>query len=136
MRNPIIAGGAILVLLLGIGVSSGARAQQPANAGPTALPDGWIFNVAPYLWFPTVNVSLNYNLPSPLGGRLPTDISVGPGDLYGHMDFGAMLAAEARKGESSVLTDYIGARFSATTSNVNISTKPPTSIFGRLDLPP
>jgi hypothetical protein len=90
------------------------------SAGQVAPPSGWIFEVAPYLWFPTVNVSVEYNLPGGLGGRLPTDVSVGPGDLYSHMDFGAMVAADARNGPFSLLTDFIGARFSAAGSNVNI----------------
>jgi hypothetical protein len=128
MRNRVYAGSVVLVLLLAIAVASGARAQQPASAGPAAPPNGWIFNVAPYLWFPTVNVSLNYNLSSPLSGRLPTDVSVGPGDLYGHMDIGAMIAADARNGRFSMLTDYIGARFSATTSDVNIKSFEPAGL--------
>ena len=70
--------GALFVLLLAIGVLPAARAQQPASAGQAAPPGSWIFEVAPYLWFPTVNLSLNYNLPPALGGRLPTDCLSGP----------------------------------------------------------
>ena len=78
----------------------------------------WDFEVAPYLWFPTVDVSLNYRLPPVLGGRLPTDVAVGPGDIFSHFDIGAMVSADARNGPFSLLTDFVGARFSATTSNV------------------
>jgi hypothetical protein len=126
MRNPVRFGGVLLVLLLAIGASSGGHAQQATSAGSAIPPNGWIFNVAPYLWFPNVNVSLGYNLPPPLSSRLPTDISVGPGDLYGHLDYGVMFAADARYGRFSVLTDLVSARFSATTSDVNIkSFEPP-----------
>jgi hypothetical protein len=104
----------LFVLLLAVGARSGVRAQQPGSAGQAAPPNGWAFEAAPYLWFPTVNLSLEYNLPPALGGRLPTDVSVGPGDVYGHFDFGGMFAAEARNGPFSLLTDFIGARFSAT----------------------
>ncbi len=82
------------------------------NAGPAPDQPGWIFNIAPYLWFPTVNTTLNYHLPPDLGGRLPTDISVGPGSLYSHLDFGVMAAADARNGPFSVLTDVVFARVS------------------------
>jgi hypothetical protein len=111
---------AALALLLVAAVWSGACAQQPVNTGPAAPTAGWQFNFAPYLWFPNVNVSLNYNLPPALGGRLPTDVSVGPGDLYSHLDFGAMFSADARDGSFSLLTDFLGAQFSATSGNVNI----------------
>jgi hypothetical protein len=103
-----------------MGVWPAAHAQQPTSAGQAATPNGWVFNFAPYLWFPTVNVSLDYNLPPALGGRLPTDVSVGPGDVYRHLDFGAMFAADARYGRFSILTDFIGTKFSASGSSVNI----------------
>jgi hypothetical protein len=72
------------------------------------------------MWFPTVNVSLSNDLPPALGGRLPVDVSVGPGDIYSHFDYGAMVSADARNGPFSLLTDFVGARFSATGSNVNV----------------
>ena len=52
------------------GAVSGARAQQPASSGQQAPgPSGWTFNIAPYLWLPTVNATLNDNLPPVRGGR-------------------------------------------------------------------
>jgi hypothetical protein len=131
MLNRAVTVAAAALLLL-CGVWSGARAQQPVSAGLTSPTTGWQFNFAPYLWFPTVNVSLNYNLPPALGGRLPTDMSVGPGDVYGHLDFGAMFSADVRNGPFSVLTDFMGARFSATTSDVNIKS---VDFFGRPSIP-
>lgn len=110
----------ISVGLLLTGAWSEASAQQPASAGQAASPTGYEVNIAPYLWFPTVNMSMKYHLPSELGGRLPTDVSVGPGDIYSHFDFGAMFSADVRRGPFSLLTDVISARFSATTSNVNM----------------
>jgi len=123
---------AMLVLLLVAGAWSGARAQQPVSAEQASPVAGWQFNIAPYLWFPTTNMSLNYNLPADLGGRLPTDVSAGPGDLFSHLDIGAMFSADARNGPFSVLTDFIGARFSATTGDVNIKS---VDFFGRLSIP-
>ena len=123
---------AVLGLLLTAGAWSGARAQQPVSVEQAAPAAGWQFNIAPYLWFPTTNMSLNYNLPASLGGRLPTDISVGPGDLLSHLDIGAMFSADARNGPFSVLTDFIGARFGVTSGNVNIKS---IDFFGRLPIP-
>jgi hypothetical protein len=124
--------GAICAFLLSAAASSEARAQQPQSAGQAGNSTGWIFNIAPYLWFPTVNMSLDYNLPPALGGRLPTDVSVGPGDVYGHFDFGGMFAADVRNGPFSLLTDFIGARFSATSSSVNIKS---IDFFGQPSIP-
>ncbi len=121
-----------LALLLVAGAWSGARAQQPVSAGQASPTTGWQFNFAPYLWFPTVNVSLNYNLPPALGGRLPTDVSVGPGDVFSHIDFGAMFSADLRHGPFSLLTDFMGARFSATSGNVNIKS---VDFFGLPSIP-
>ena len=102
------------------------------SAGQPAMSNGWVFNLAPYLWFPTVNLSLNYNLPPALGGRLPTDVSVGPGQVYGHFDYGAMFAADIRNGPFSLLTDFVGARFNATSSSVNIKS---VDFFGLPSIP-
>jgi hypothetical protein len=131
MRDRACAG-AIFVLLLIIETCSGASAQQPVSAGQAAPSNGWVFNFAPYLWFPTVNMSLNYDLPPALGGRLPTDVSVGPGQIYGHFDYGAMFAADVRNGPFSLLTDFVGARFSASTSSVNIKS---VDFFGQASVP-
>jgi hypothetical protein len=130
MRNRVCTG-VLFILLLAIGTAPAARAQQPASMGQ-APSNGWTFNIAPYLWFSTVNASLDYNLPPALGGRLPTDVSVGPGDVLGHLDFGVMFAADARNGPFSILTDFVGAKFSASGSNVNIKS---VDFFGRSPVP-
>jgi hypothetical protein len=96
-----------------------ARAQQPANSSPpgNTIP-GWTISVAPYLWLPTINLNLGYNLPANLGGRLPTDVSAGVGDVFSHLDFAALFAAEARYDRFSVLTDFMYLKLSATPSNI------------------
>ncbi len=97
-----------------------ARAQQPLSNVTMASQTGWTFNIAPYLWLPRVDATLNYRLPSALGGRLPTDVSTGPGDYLSRLDFAAMLAADVRRGPYSVLTDFIFTRFSATGSSTHV----------------
>ena len=95
-----------------------AHAQQPINAAPPPAPQAWQFNVAPYLWLPTIHSTLNYNLPPPLGGRLPTEVSAGPGDYLSHIDIGAALAADARNGRFSAFTDVLYMRLSNTPSHI------------------
>jgi putative oxidoreductase len=58
---------AVLIGLLGAGAASAAWAQQPSSPGtPPGSPSGWSFDVAPYLWLPTIRTTLNYNLPPSL----------------------------------------------------------------------
>src|SRR5579859_4960808 len=85
-----------------------AMAQVPTGQGSQATtPSGWVFNFAPYGWLPTVHADLNYNLPPALGGRLPTDVSSGPGDYLSKLHFAAMFAADAQYDRFSVMTDFI-----------------------------
>ncbi len=87
---------------------SEAHAQQPASSGaqpPDAF--GLNINIAPYLWLPTINANLNYNLPASLGGTLPTDISSSPGEYLSHLHFAAAFAADIQYQRFSVLTDYM-----------------------------
>jgi hypothetical protein len=91
----------LLAGLLVLGAVSGARAQQETP------PSTWTFNVAPYLWLPSINATMNYNLPPAIGGRAPTDISVSPGDYLPHLKFATMVAADAQYERFSVLTDFI-----------------------------
>ncbi|MBS0559801.1 MAG: hypothetical protein JSR21_07080 [Proteobacteria bacterium] len=99
---------------------SPARAQTPYSAPvaesqiQAANGSGFVFNVAPYLWLPTANATLNYKLPPGLDGRVPTDVSAGPGDYLSHLNFAAMGAADVRYGAFSLLTDFVYTNFSAT----------------------
>lgn len=92
---------ATMACLLAYGAASRAQAQQPTN------PSGWTFNIAPYMWLPTINAGLSYDLPPALGGRLPTDVSSSPGDYISKLHFAAAFAADARYGRFSILTDYM-----------------------------
>jgi hypothetical protein len=95
--------------LLAGGAISGARAQQPASSGQQAAanPSGWTFNIAPYGWFADVNMTSNLPLPPALGGTVTTDSSIGFGNLLSHLNFAAMVAADAQYGRFSVLTDFM-----------------------------
>jgi hypothetical protein len=98
---------------------SGARAQQPASLpAQPANPSGWIFNIAPYMWLPQVNVGLSYDLPPELGGKLPTDVTSGPGDYLSKLHFAAMFAADAQYDRFSLLTDFMYVSGGAGSTNI------------------
>lgn len=105
VRQKVVAALGLSALLA---AAPAARAQQPASLpAPTAGQSGWVFNIAPYMWLPWINAGLSYNLPSQLGGRLPTDVTSGPGDYLSKLNFAAMFAAEARYDRFSLLTDFM-----------------------------
>jgi hypothetical protein len=103
---------ATLAVLLVVCMFATARAQQPTSQSY------WTFNFAPYLWLPSVNTTLNYNLPPALGGRLPTDITSGPGDYLPNLKFATMFAADARYDRFSILTDFMYTNVTASKSTV------------------
>ena len=110
---------AVLAGLFTAGATSATHAQQPGSAGQQAAnPSGWSFNIAPYLWLPTINTTLDYHLPPALDGRLPTEVSVGPGDILSHMNFATMIAADAQYGPFSILTDFMYLNLSDTNSHI------------------
>lgn len=115
-----------------------AKAQTPYSAPAAesqiqqANPSGLVFNVAPYLWLPTVNATLNYNLPPGLQGRVPTELSSGPGDYLSHLNFAAMGAADVRYGAFALLTDFVYTNFSATGGNSYIKS---VDFLGQPSLP-
>jgi hypothetical protein len=110
--------GVALAGLLWGGVTSGARAQQLISSGQqVATPSGWSFNVAPYLWMPTIDTTMKFNLPPAVGGTLTTDSSIGFGDLLSHLNFATMVAAEAKYDRLSVLTDFIYMNLGGTSSH-------------------
>ena len=114
-----IAMAAVLTGLLTAGLASGAHAQQPTSLGqPAATPSGWTFNVAPYLWLPDIHANLNYKLPPALDGRLPTSVSVGPGEILSHLNFATMVAGDAQYGPYSLVTDFMYVNLSSTSSHI------------------
>jgi hypothetical protein len=112
MLKRIIMAGAVLALLI-----SGAKAQQPAGLGQSPPgPSGWTFEVAPYLWMPSVHSSLSFNLPPALGGTVSASSSIGFGQLVSNLNFATMVSADARYDRFSVLTDFIYMNLGGTTA--------------------
>lgn len=67
--------------------------------------DEWQFNLTPYLWLPTIEGGVNFELP-PGGGGSPS-FDLGPTDWLDMLNFGALVAGTARKGPFSISTDLV-----------------------------
>jgi len=99
---------AALTGLFTAGATSGAQAQQPITAGQQAAnPSGWTFNVAPYFWMANLGETSSFKLPPALGGTVSTSSWIPFGDLVSHLNFGMMIAADARYDRFSLLTDAL-----------------------------
>jgi len=106
----LISTASALTALLAFGTPEGARAE-----GPDSRP-GWSFELVPYLWLPNIDVTMKY--PVLGGGTATTALSVGPGEYIPKINFGAMLAGEARYDRFSLLTDIIYLNLSSTESQI------------------
>jgi hypothetical protein len=86
-----------------VALSGGGAVAQPAQ--PSA--PGWQFTVAPYLWAPSLDGTLRYQLPPGSGNTRRADVRVDSVNLIEALNFAGMIAAEARNGRFTILTDFI-----------------------------
>ena len=87
---------AILIAALASGASGAANAQGA---------DEWRWNLTPYVWLPTIDGHVKYDVP-PDGGGGP-DVSIGPTDWLDLLNFAALVSASAHKGRFAVFTDLV-----------------------------
>lgn len=89
--------------------------------------DAWRFNLAPYVWLPTVNANLQFETRGrPVvggggepGGRLVTiSNEIGPNDYLSDLNMALMLAGTAQKGPWSVNADLMYLSLSSEGSTV------------------
>jgi hypothetical protein len=92
---------AALAGMIGVSMPHNAVSQQ------TNSQSGWTFTIAPYVWLPRVNTTLDYNLPPALAGKAPTDVSAGPLDYLPDLHFATAVAGEARYDGFSIVTDVL-----------------------------
>lgn len=85
--------------LLALGVSTGVAAQQD---GPRP---GWSFEIAPYLWLPSISGDLRYELPQGLGGS--ANVKADAGDYFEQLNAALLLAGTVRYDRFSLLTDIM-----------------------------
>jgi hypothetical protein len=123
---------ALLAALVAGEPTSDVQAQQPTSMGQvSANPSGWTFNIAPYGWIANIDATTNFRLPPALGGTVTTDSSVGFGELLSHLNFTAMVAADAHYDRFSLLTDFMYMNLGGTASqfrSVNFLGLPPIPI--------
>jgi len=86
----------ILTLVLLASVANPAAVQAADN--------DWQFSLTPYLWLPTIDGRLKYDLPP--GSGDPT-IGVGPTDWFELLNFAALVNGSARKGRFSITSDFV-----------------------------
>ncbi len=92
------------------GIATGAAAQD------TGLRPGWSFEVAPYVWLPSVSGNLRYDIPTGAGGT--ADVKADADDYFANLNFAGALAATARYDRFSLLTDIIYVSADAGSSRV------------------
>src|SRR5262245_5062117 len=92
-----------------------AAVQASAQMQAPPAPGSWSYAVTPYFWLPQVEGTLKYHLPP--GSGSPT-VEVSRDTLLDTLDFGAMLAGEARHGRWSIFGDYIYLKLSGTKSSI------------------
>lgn len=75
---------------------------SPAVAIDSSVEDEWGFDVSVYVWLPTIEGKLAYDIPG-FGDKLELD----PGTILDDLKMTGMLAFEARKDRWSILADVI-----------------------------
>ena len=96
---------------------------MPAHADLNMYDGNWHFTIAPYLWAPTVNGTLNFTAPSGASAGAPpasttVGVTVGPNALFTHLNFGFLGYFEARKANWSIFADVLDLNLSNQASSV------------------
>jgi hypothetical protein len=110
MPNNSVRNLAAAAALMAIGASSGAAAQDTGR-GP-----GWSFEIAPYVWLPTVSANLRYSLPTSFGGT--ADVKANADDYFANLNAALALAGTVRYDRFSLMTDILYVSASAGSSRV------------------
>ena len=98
MRSGIGGYRCVIVLFAAFALAAPASAQAPAASG------GWTYSLEPYLWLAGADGTLKYDLPPSDGGdRVSADVGLAAEDI----SFAFMLTGVARKGEWSVIADFV-----------------------------
>src|SRR5436190_19876329 len=91
---------------------------------PAAADDSWKFSVTPYLWLPTLNGELNYQLPPDAGGGR-FDVVIGPNDYLSHLKFALLLNGDMRKERYSFVSDAVYLSLGNQESTIRATNFPP-----------
>jgi hypothetical protein len=91
--------GYILIFFLSVVFPVLSTAQEVATAAPAKAK--WSFLVEPYLLFPNMNGKTG------VGGLPDVPVDANPGDIFSHLQMGAMLNLEANNDKWAILSDFI-----------------------------
>jgi hypothetical protein len=80
-------------------------AAVPVSAEEDMFDGKWHFALTPYLFVPKVYGTVTYQNPAGAGGSMSAAID--PSSYLESLNFAAMFAGEARKGDGLIFTDYI-----------------------------
>jgi hypothetical protein len=116
---------ALAILVTGAGVLvSGTAASEDVD-----MYDGqWRFGATPYLWLPSLHGNLEVPLPS---GSISAQVQVNPSSYLSDLQFGFMMAGQARKGDYAFIYDLIFADLKGNNSRVRTLHGP----HGDIELP-
>jgi hypothetical protein len=73
---------------------------------PAGADDSWKFSLTPYLWLPTLNGNLNYQLPPDSGDGF-FNVQIGPNDYLSNLKFALLLNGDMRKQRYSFASDVL-----------------------------
>lgn len=68
--------------------------------------DEWEYRLTPYLWLPTIEGDVKYEIPPGSGTGSPT-VSVGPADWVELLNYGLLIGGSAQKGRLSLFADFL-----------------------------
>jgi hypothetical protein len=88
-----------------------------ALLSPAAYAEDWAFTLTPYVWLPSINGKLKYEIPPGAGGA--PEVDTGPNNYLENLSAVLMVAGDARKGDWSIFTDFIYLKFDKEKSNVS-----------------
>ena len=107
-----------VALLSALGVAAAIPAGAEERVSAENMFDGqWHFGVTPYAWLPTIYTSATFQ-PLGIAGGLQANMHSDPGTYLHNLSFAFFLAGEARKGDWSLLADYIYMKFDRQNSGV------------------
>jgi hypothetical protein len=95
--TPVAAGAAAFGLMLAVAGST--LAQAPPPAGPTEKRE-WQFQITPYLWTAGISGDVGVVRRVP-----PVDVDVTFSEIFDNLNFGFMLATEARRDKLGIIVD-------------------------------
>jgi hypothetical protein len=116
MRRLLKLAAAVLCAIVPLSARAQVAAIAPAPAGAS---QGWVYDLAPYGWLPTINSDLGAQ--GPRGRTVSVSTSADIGAILNHINFGVMGGAEARYDRFSVMTDLLYLNVSLTTDNTHLS---------------